>query len=595
MRFAIHHNAHNAGSVLAALLLLAASSPLLAQQVTVTAQPTAVTVDDEVHLEVRATGDFDELVPPATPGFVVTGRSQSSQFSIVGSQMSREQVLSMSLEPSSAGALTIGAAELRRGGRVVARSEPVVVTVREISDRAVRPEATRNLNTHAGEPFFLLPTLPERPVYVGEPFVLSYELYVRGDVRVQGASWKRAPDLSGFSVEDLIAGDKPRPRRRRIAGRVYSVLVQSRDLVVPLTPGNVRLGAATMEVTAGDLFNRRRYKVRVPAVDVEVRPIPKEGRPAGFRDGNLGRYTLAVEVRPARVRAGERVVLTLRISGEGHVEALKAPEPPELPGAEVETLPASDSDRVEKTVAGVSGTRVFQWIIVPRQEGELAVPALEFAYFDPVAGEFEVATTEPLTVAVEGIAPVATNAVRAAATEREMRDIRAESDLLSHRAEALPDTLWYWPLLVALGLAVLGVEVVTALLRRRERNAERIRKRGARGQAEKRLRAAAEHVGSGETEAFYREVAETLNAYAESRFGLVLRGGTHGAVRLRLLTLGADDELAEGLIAEMENCDYARFAPVSVREDEMKRSLERVRDFVARLDRLKPAAGEAQA
>ena len=42
-------------------------------------------------------------------------------------------------------------------------------------------------------------------------------------------------------------------------------------------------------------------------------------------------------------------------------------------------------------------------------------------------------------------------------------------------------------------------------------------------------------------------------------------------------------------MTELENVDYARFAPVSVRADEMRASLERSRTLLQRLDRLPPA------
>lgn len=574
-------------AVIVGLAVLSGAAPVGAQQVTLRADREAVSVDEEVTLEVRATGEFDDLVPPPTPGLEVTGRSQSSQVSIMGRQMTREQVVTLVLTPTRGGVFTIGPAELRRGGTTVARSATLTLTVREVA--ATPQSATRagDLRTRGGEPLFLAPILPQRPVYAGEPFVLTFALYIRGDVQAESASWKRPPEFPGFSAADLLQGGSAgRPRRERIGNQTYYVSVQSRHLLVPLQAGAVRIEGASMDVIVGDIFARRRSVVRTPPLDVEVRPVPEAGRPAEYEDGNIGRFELAAEVRPTEVQAGERVLYTLRISGQGNLEALKAPELPALEGVEVEAIPASDADKIEKTAAGISGTRVFQWVLVPQREGPLAIPALRFGYFDPDAGRFQVATTASMSVRVEGTAPVATGPAAVAPAGEELRDIRADSDLRSHRPRPPHATLWFWLVLGATTALVALVELAAAIGRRRARNAGWIRMRRARSEAEKALRSASATARDGGSAALFGEVARTLHRFCEDRFGFGLTGRTHDAVRRALLDVGADDQLADDVTSELENCDYGRFAPVSVREDEMRGSLDRARALVTRLDRL---------
>ena len=572
--------------VLAALLLTGAAAA--AQSVTLRVDRQKATLDDSITLEVRATGDFDELVPPPTPGFDVSGRSQSSQFSIVGRQMTREQVLRLGLVPVQVGKQTIGPAELRKDGRVVARSDVLSVQIRDDGSDPVSAGAVRDLEPRAGEPLFLVPTFPNRPVYVGEPFVLTYSLYIRRDVDVMSSNWKREPDLSGFAAEDLMEDQRPRVLRQRLGKFVYSVAVQSQSLVVPLTPGDVTVGAATVDVIVGDVFSRRNYAAKAPPFRLQVREVPKAGRPPEYRDGNIGRFDLAVELRPTDVRAGERVVLTLRVSGQGALESVQTPTLPPLAGAEVEPLPSADADTIEKTRSGVTGTRVFQWVLVPTVEGDLRLPSIRFGYFDPEKQRFAVASTEPLSVQVEGVAPVpVAHAAAAAATPAVgLRDIRAESDLASHRPRPLHGSLWYWLLLAVPAALVVVVELATLAARRRRANAGRIRVRKARSAAERYLREAEAHARGGRTTELFAEVARGLDRYCTDRFGLSLKGRTHQSVRKDLAERGADEALADDLVTELENCDYARFAPVAVRADEMRASLDRARALLARLDAL---------
>ena len=136
------------------------------------------------------------------------------------------------------------------------------------------------------------------------------------------------------------------------------------------------------------------------------------------------------------------------------------------------------------------------------------------------------------------------------------------------------------------GALLLLLELGHLLRRRRHRNADRIRSRRARSVASKQLKTARELADAGETADCFAEVARVLERFVTDRFGFSPRGLTHDALRERLATRGAEAGLAGALVAEWENCDFARFAPVSMRAEEMDASLERAADLITRLDRL---------
>ena len=582
-------------AILVALLVAVTGSRVAAQEVTLRASTTGLTMDGDLTLEVRATGDFDEIVAPPTPGFTVVQQIQTGggfQMEIImnGRRVltnSGDRTLQYVLQPTEPGQHVIGPVRLTTRGRVVAESGTVTVDVRVVDRAPVSARTAADIEKHADTPFFLVPMLPDRPIYVGEPFLLAFNLFIRRDVDARSATWAKAPDLSGFSAEEIPVSGRALRENRRVGRSEYVVIPRSLHLVVPLREGKVRVGESKIELLTG--FPRRHYKVLGAAFDVEVRPVPREGRPAAFREGNLGRFDLAVEVRPAAVRAGERVILTARVSGNGSLETVRAPELPPIAGAKVEVLPSEDADQVEKGPDGISGTRVFQWVVLPSQEGVLTLPALRFAYFDPDAGRFEEVSTEPLEVRVEGTAPPTLREAAAEAPGEALRDIRAESDLTSHRPARPHRQAWFWLLLGLPALAVAAVEGSHLVARRRRRNAGRNRVKRARSSAEKQLREVDALIRAGEPSDFFAEIARALDDYCQSRLALSLLGATHESIRCHLREAGADDDLADDLVTELENVDYARFAPVSVRADEMRASLERSRTLLQRLDRLPPA------
>ena len=107
-----------------------------------------------------------------------------------------------------------------------------------------------------------------------------------------------------------------------IGSQAYSV-VELRTLLFPTVTGRTEIGSARLSGPAGILES--------DSVFVDVRPLPT-GAPPGFT-GAVGRFEIAVEVNAATIGAGERALATVRISGEGNVEALPEPDWPEIPAA----------------------------------------------------------------------------------------------------------------------------------------------------------------------------------------------------------------------------------------------------------------------
>ena len=65
-------------------------------------------------------------------------------------------------------------------------------------------------------------------------------------------------------------------------------------------------------------------------------------------------------------------------------------------------------------------------------------------------------------------------------------------------------------------------------------------------------------------------------------------GMTHAELRVRLRELGADDELVERIIDELDGADFARFSASGASDDEMSRALSRTQALIDRLARAKP-------
>ncbi|NJM36791.1 MAG: protein BatD, partial [Akkermansiaceae bacterium] len=131
--------------------------------------------------------------------------------------------------------------------------------------------------------------------------------------------------------------------------------------------------------------------------EIEVRPLPTEGRPENF-SGAVGEFNFDGVQIPNSWKTGEPQQISARISGSGNFALLDAPQlsPPDRwkTYSGKEQFQAGDQ-------TSFSGNKTFQFSAVPKKGGQQDV-ALSFSYFDPSAEKYKTLTTSPQKIEVAG-------------------------------------------------------------------------------------------------------------------------------------------------------------------------------------------------
>ena len=130
----------------------------------------------------------------------------------------------------------------------------------------------------------------------------------------------------------------------------------------------------------------------------------------------------------------------------------------------------------------------------------------------------------------------------------------------------------------------------TGRLARRRRPVKGRGRRQALGRARRALGELRRNPGE-DTAAFYSALARVVGEYLGARFDLSPAARSGDALAQALRTRGADDALIQALIAELESCDYARFAPSAAQDADRDASAGRLRDLLDRLDTLRAQKG----
>ncbi len=206
--------------------------------------------------------------------------------------------------------------------------------------------------------------------------------------------------------------------------------------------------------------------------EIEVRPLPTEGKPAGFT-GAVGNFQFEGTQIPDTWRTGEPQQVTAKIGGSGNFALMKAPE---LTPADSWKSYSGKDEFNAGDEASFSGGKTFQFSAVPRKGGEQEI-ALTFSFFDPAAGAYKTLTTPVKKIQVAGtdmvdVEPVAAPELK----EPEKKSVRLVGQHLNHSpvitVVPLVERPAFVPMLVS-AAALCGLGGILGWLRHRREDPKR--------------------------------------------------------------------------------------------------------------------------
>jgi hypothetical protein len=588
------------GAVLAALALMLAALPAWASiEFYQKVDRTEVGTEDVFRLTVVVVDPPSnaEVQFPAPDDFEVLSSSQSTQRSIEMSgggppviRTVRTHVLLM--RANQPGSLTIPPAVLTSGGRTY-RTEPIKMTVRKGRLGPPPGQAGRQLpDPFRGFPFgglpdpreeeeedprarmqedlriprgdsdlFLRATIDNKQVYVGEQVTLSLYIYSRVDLSSVDAV--TMPKLEGFWSEDVESPTQLSGEQRVVNGVPYRTYLLRRRALFPMKSGTLSITPAEADITTGFLFAGHRVHRVSNALEVEVKPLPP-GAPKGMPSANVG-------ASPTNVELGQPVTVKVILDGSGNVKNVSPPRL-EAPAA-LKVYDPTTTDKVTPNRFRIQGRRMMEYLVMPQRTGTFTLPALEFPFFNPKTGRYEVSRTEPVELTVvPGAGGVAsaptTSSMPLADAASEQKNVLTASGLrpLRYQAhfEAPAAAVWQRPFFLPAVLAPVGLMLALALaglVRGRLSDQDEGSRNRRRAKAARKRLAEAEKLRGGSSSAFYGEVEKAVLNFLEARLHTPVGGLTRDALEAKLAASGVDVERRRRVRFVLETCDAGRFAP----------------------------------
>jgi hypothetical protein len=551
--------------------------------------PASVSVGERFRITFLLNAQPTDFSAPAFDGFrVLSGPSQSSSTSmqIINGQMTRTVSFSYTyvLEATSEGRFTIGQASAMIDGQSH-RSNNVTINVGAAASppSSAAPGRPAQQDPQASaQDLFVRATASTLNPFQGEQVIITYEILTR--VGINQYSIDKLPSYRGFWSENLTQPGQPQTRTQVINGETFRVAEIRRvalfaqrtgeiiveplevDMVINL-PDDRRRQSLFDEFFGGSPFGQRtvRQTVKSNPLTFNVKSLPVQNRPAAFT-GMVGTdFDVSANISATELNPNDAVNLRVTISGKGNLRMLEKPDfnfPTNL-----EVFDPNIADNIRNTVSGVTGSRSFDYLMIPRTGGEFVIPPFSFVYFDPARNQYISRNTPEFVLQVEGepgqpgAAPgsISQEDIRLLATD--IRYIHTGPITLSNKGALFYGSRLFLILVLAPFTLFLFFVIYWRNQIKLQSNQQLLRNKKAEKLARKRLKKAKTFLDHKQENEFYDEIFRALWGYLSDKLSIPVSILNKETVAGAFKSQKVSQELSDSFINTLNDTEFARFAP----------------------------------
>jgi hypothetical protein len=560
-------------------------------KVTFTASaPDAVVVGDQFRLSYTvSTQKVKDFRAPSIKGFEVLmgpSRSTFSNTQIINGNVTSESGIKFTyiLMANTAGTYTVpGATIVADGNSMVSNSVRIKVLPADQSSQSSSgsgsgKSSSASSTSVSAQDLFVTANVSRTSVYEQEAFLLTYKIYTR-DSRM-GLDNVKLPDFKGFHSQEIERPANARWSQEHYNGRNYYTTVYRQFVLFPQQSGKLSIEPARFDATVEKVvqsddpfeafFNGGGNVVSVkktlttPTININVLPLPA-GKPEGF-SGGVGEFNISSSINSESVKTNDAITVKLIISGTGNLKLLHDPEIKFPEDFEVYDPKVDNQSKI--TPEGMSGSKVIEYLAIPRHPGDYKIPGVKFSYFDTKTKSYKTLTTDDYNVHVEKGAGNADNVIANFTNKEDLkvlgediRYIKLNDVELQERGKFFYGSTIFWMLYIIPALILAAILIAYRKQAAANANVAKTRTKKANKVATKRMKAAGKLLSENNKEAFYDEVLKALWGYISDKLNIPVSQLTKDNVSEKLAASGVSEELTSELLATLDECEFARFAP----------------------------------
>lgn len=572
--------------------ILAAWQVKAADKVRFVAEAADVVVSgDQVRLVFTVNSqDIKDFRAPSIKGFDVLmgpSRSQQSSIQIINGKRTSNSSTAFTyiLLAGSPGTYTIPAASVEvNGEKVFSNAISIKVLPQDQnsgnSGNNGGGSASSSRSQAAGSrisanDLFITATASKTTVHEQEAILLTYKVYTVVNLR---QLYGKMPDLKGFHTQEVELPQQKTFTLEHYKGRNYNTTVWSQYVLFPQQTGKLEIpsitfdGVVAQQTVSDDPFDaffnggghvEVKKKITTPKVVINVQPLP--AKPAGF-SGAVGEFKLASSINATDVKTNDAVTIKLTLSGTGNMKLIGTPEV-KFP-QDFEIYDPKVTDDYKLTNSGLTGTKTFEYLAIPRHAGNFTIPAVEFTYFDLKSNSYKTLKTEAYNLKVakgqgnaDQVISDFTNKESVKMLGKDIRFIKLGDSSLRPKGDFFFGTVEYYlcyliPLLLFVVFAVIYRQKALE-----NANVAKVKTKKANKVATRRMKLAGKLLAENKKNEFYDEVLKALWGYISDKLSIPVSQLSKDNIEAELTNYGVPEALIAEFIGVLNECEYARYAP----------------------------------
>lgn len=422
---------------------------------------------------------------------------------------------------------------------------------------------------------FITATASKTTVHEQEAILLTYKVYTVVNLR---QLYGKMPDLKGFHTQEVELPQQKTFTLEHYKGQNYNTTVWSQYVLFPQQTGKLEIpsitfdGVVAQQTVSDDpfdaFFNGGGYvevkkKITTPKVVINVQPLP--AKPAGF-SGAVGEFKLASSINATDVKTNDAVTIKLTLSGTGNMKLIGTPEV-KFP-QDFEIYDPKVTDDYKLTNSGLTGTKTFEYLAIPRHAGNFTIPAVEFTYFDLKSNSYKTLKTEAYNLKVakgqgnaDQVISDFTNKESVKMLGKDIRFIKLGDSSLRPKGDFFFGTVGYYlcyliPLLLFVVFAVIYRQKALE-----NANVAKVKTKKANKVATRRMKLAGKLLAENKKNEFYDEVLKALWGYISDKLSIPVSQLSKDNIEAELTNYGVQEALIAEFIGVLNECEYARYAP----------------------------------
>ena len=579
-----------------------------ADEITFTANaPEVVVSGDQFRLSYTVNSQkVRDFRAPSIQGFeVLMGPSRSTQYQNYNGVVTNSITFTYILMAEKEGTYKIpGATIVADGNNYTSNSVEIKVLPPDQSSsnagsgRASSSRNQANSGKITDKELFMLATVNKTSAYEQEAILLTYKIYTQ--VNLTGLNGD-VPDLKGFHTQEVELPNQKTFTLEHYNGRNYNTTVWRQFVLFPQQTGKIEIPSVTFEGTVSQrvasadpfdaFFNGGNYinitkNLVTPKLAIEVKALPA-GKPSNF-SGGVGEFTLSSSISTQELKTNDAVTIKLVISGTGNMKLINTPEvgfPQDF-----EIYDPKVENKFNLTRNGLAGNKVIEYLAIPRHAGTYTIPPIEFSYFDLKSQSYKTLKTDAYTLNVakgEGnsdqVVANFTSKEDLKVLGQDIRYIKTGETRLTKKDDYFFGSMSYymWYLIpLALFIAFMMAYRKQAM---ENANVAKVRTKKANKVATKRMKNAGKLLAEKKSEAFYDEVLKALWGYISDKLSMPVSQLSKDNIEEELQKHQVADELIKEFINNLNECEFARYAPGN-QDEKMDKIYSSAIDVISKME-----------